>query len=134
MLTKAKTKEEIKEVANKLGIDLLLLFGSRASGRFRKDSDFDIAYVANEELSFEERGELYNVISDQVGSDRIDLLDMKKIKPLIFYEIMRNCKVLYAKDMMKFYNLRAYAFNRFQDEVKPLFKMKFERLKAQYLS
>ncbi|MEK9185219.1 MAG: nucleotidyltransferase domain-containing protein [Patescibacteria group bacterium] len=125
--------QKIKPIAEKYNMELILLFGSRATTHFRKDSDFDVAYYANKELSFEERSGLYCELSELLESDRIDLLDVKTIKPLIFYEIMKNCRVLYAESILKFYELRVYAFNRFQDEVKSLFQFKFDRLKAKYL-
>lgn len=126
--------QKIKEIAEKNGVDIIMLFGSRAVGNFRPNSDFDIAYFTNSNFSYEQEGKLFTDLSDVFGTDRIDLLNIKKIKPLILYEIMRNAKVLFARDMLRFYEIRAYAFNRFQDEVKPLFKMKFERLKEKYLS
>jgi len=131
-ITETKEEKFIKAL-EKLGVSLVLLFGSRADGSFRKESDFDIAYNANKDLSFEEDRELYNILSNYLNSDHIDILDMRKIKPLIFYEIFNNCKVIYAKNMTDFYNRRNYAIKRYYDEVKPLFKMKFERLKSNYL-
>ena len=40
--------EEIKEVANRLDIKKILLFGSRAKGNYKKGSDIDLAIVGNE--------------------------------------------------------------------------------------
>jgi len=133
--TLEKTKsEKIKETAETLGVDLILLFGSRADGSNRKDSDFDIAYLSKKPLDSRSESRLFSALAEYAGSDNLQVVSMKGIKPLFLYEIMRNCKVLFAEDMLKFYQLRAYSFNRFQDEVKPLFKMKFDRLKAEYLS
>ncbi len=115
----------------KLDVDLLLLFGSRADGSNHEDSDFDIAYRSKKPL--ESDGDLFRAVMNYIGSENLHILDLRDIKPLTLYEIMRNCQVLYAEDMMDFYNLRAYAFRRFYDEVEPLYDIKFERLKAQYL-
>ena len=127
-----ETKEKLKKSAEKLGVDLILLFGSRTDGSNRKDSDFDIAYFSKKPLRSDL--DLFNPLMDYLGSDNLHIVNMRGIKPLFLYEIMNNCKVLYAKNMMNFYNLRAYAFRRYEDEVKPLFKIKFDRLKAEYLS
>jgi len=133
MVENNKDKKEIlANVAQKIGVDLIVLFGSRADGSNRKDSDFDIAYRSKEPL--ESESELFNILMDYFGSDNLHLLNIRDIKPLTLYEIMRNCKVLYAENMMDFYNLRVYSFRRFEDEVKPLYEIIFNKLKKQYLS
>jgi predicted nucleotidyltransferase len=133
---KINKEKELEKVAEKLGVDFILLFGSRADGSHREESDFDIAYRAKKPLGFlsVKEKKLSRALREYFGSDNLHLTQIKKdIKPLFLYEIMNNCKVIYARDMMDFYNLRIYAFRRFEDEVKPLYEMKFERLKAEYL-
>lgn len=126
--------DNLRKTAEKLDIDLILLFGSRVDGSFRKDSDFDIAYFS--EKPVESFGDIFQPLMQYIGSDNLHIvhIDLKKVKPLFLYQIMNNCKLLYAKNTMNFYNLRVYAIKRYHDEVKPLFKIKFERLKAEYLS
>ncbi len=132
MLKKTETKEEkLKKTAEKLGVDLILLFGSRVDGSSRQDSDFDIAYRSKSSLKSDL--DLFNPLMDYLGSDNLHIVNLKGIKPLFLYEIMNNCKVLYAKNMMDFYNLRVYAFRRFHDEAKPLYEMIFEKFKKEYL-
>lgn len=126
-----KKEENFKESLLKLGVDLVLIFGSRADGTSRPDSDFDIAYRSKKPLEF---GDIFSVLTNYIGSDNLHILDIHMIKPLTLYEIMRNCKVLHAENMMDFYNLRAYSFRRFEDEVKPLYENIFNRLKIQYIS
>jgi len=131
---KDSTKAQaLADTVQKIGVDLVLLFGSRADGSNRPDSDFDIAYRSDKPLDMEADHVLSQALIEYTGSDNIHVLNIRPVKPLTLYEIMRNCKVLYAKNMMDFYELRVYAFRRFEDEVKPLFDMKFEQLKAQYL-
>jgi len=122
----------LARAAKKIGVDLVLLFGSQADGSNRRDSDFDIAYRSKKPL--ESDSDLFHILMDYVGSENLHILNLRDIKPLTLYEIMRNCKVLYAEDMLDFYNLRAYAFRRFEDEVKPLYELISNRLKKQYLS
>ncbi len=133
-MDKDSTKEiALQTAAEKLGVDLIVLFGSRADSTHRPDSDFDIAYRSTAPLDSEADHTLSQALIEYTGSENIHVLNIRPVKPLTLYEIMRNCKVLYAKDMMDFYELRVYAFRRFEDEVKPLFDMKFEQLKAEYL-
>ncbi len=122
----------LSRAAKEIGVDLILLFGSRVDGSNRKDSDFDIAYRSKKPLQSDL--DIFQMVMEYVGSENLHILNLRDIKPLTLYEIMRNCKVLYAEDMMDFYNLRVYAFRRFEDEVKPLYEIKFDRLKAEYLA
>jgi len=131
-MTNTEKEEKFKEEVKKLGIDLVLLFGSRADGTNRKNSDFDIAYKSKEPLELMGNKGVLNLFINYIGSDNLHVLDLRTIKPLTLYEIMRNCKILYAENMMDFYNLRAYAFRRFEDEAKPLYKIIFERFKKEY--
>ncbi|ASJ01449.1 nucleotidyltransferase domain-containing protein [Thermococcus gorgonarius] len=57
MKEKELIKETVVEVCRELGIGLedIILFGSRARGDFRKDSDWDILIVTGRELSWRER-------------------------------------------------------------------------------
>jgi len=126
-------EEKFKEEIAKLGVDLILLFGSRVDGSHRKNSDFDIAYRFKLPLSQTDE-DLFGVLMNYLGSDNLHIINLHTIKPLTLYEIMRNCKVLYAENMMNFYNFRASTFRRFEDEVKPLYKIISEKLKAQYLT
>lgn len=127
-------EEELKKSASELGVDLILLFGSRADGSHRKDSDFDIAYRSKKPLDLEEDSALFQALMHHVGSENLHITSLRNIKPLFLYEIMRNCKVLYAENMMDFYEMRVYAFRRFEDEVKPLYEIIFNRLKKEYLT
>ena len=134
MITEIENKQKVLfQVALNLGVDLIVLFGSRADGSSRPNSDFDIAYRSKTPLESEEDHDLFTALMAYTGSENLHIVNIRNIKPLFFYEIMRNCKVLYAENMENFYSLRAYAFRRFEDEVKPLYKIKFDRLKAEYL-
>ena len=127
----AEIQNGLSTIAEKLGIDLILLFGSRADGSNRKDSDFDIAYRSKKPLDSDSG--VFQAVMDYTGSDNLHILDLRPVQPLTLFEVLNNCKVLYAENMADFYNLRCYAMKRYYDEVKPLFQLKFDRLKAQYL-
>ena len=54
---KGLIKETVVEVCRELGIGLeeVILFGSRARGDFRKDSDWDILIITERELEWRKR-------------------------------------------------------------------------------
>jgi len=58
-------KEKLaKEIAKKYSLNLILLFGSRASGKSYKGSDFDVAYSAKKKLGLEKKAEVEDGIGD----------------------------------------------------------------------
>jgi len=59
-----KIKKIILDVAHRHGveIDRIILFGSRARGDYKKDSDWDILVVTNEKLSRDVENELFSDI------------------------------------------------------------------------
>lgn len=122
-----KDKKLLKKIAQKYFLELLLLFGSQASKIIHKESDFDVAYLNERDLTLEEEAELIIRLSPIFKSENIDLVNLKKAPPLLFYAIFENCEILYEKEPLIFANLRAYAFKKYI-ETKPLYKIKFQRL------
>ena len=120
-------KKQAKKIAKKYGLELLLLFGSQASGKTYKGSDFDVAYLSKKELGLEKEAELIIELAPLFGSENIDLVNLKKAPPLLFYAITANCRVIYQKNALIFPALRAYAFKKYV-ETKPLYEEKFRRL------
>ncbi|MDD2732082.1 MAG: nucleotidyltransferase domain-containing protein [Candidatus Pacebacteria bacterium] len=123
-----KEKKTIKKIADKYFLDLILLFGSRASGKNYKRSDFDIAYLGRKELDLNKEAGLILELSSVFKSENIDLVNIKKSSPLLFYAITKECRIIYEKNPVIFPALRAYAFKKYI-ETKPLYEEKFKRLR-----
>ncbi len=123
-----KDKKRIKKIAQKYGLDLLLLFGSRATENNLEKSDFDIAYLSKKKLNLIKEAKLICDLAPIFKSERIDLVNLKKANPLLLFAITNNCQVLYQKDSLLFSSLRVYAFKQYV-ETKPLYEEKFKRLK-----
>lgn len=120
------TKEEI---IKKYDLKLLLLFGSRAREDARKDSDTDIAFMSGKKLDFNQKAELMMDLLPVVKAEetKIDVVDVKTAHPLLLYLIMQDAKILYAEDMMFFYNLQVAAFKKYV-EIKPVYEEMYRRL------
>jgi len=116
-----------RKIAQKYGLELILLFGSQASGKTYKGSDFDVAYLSKKELSLEKEAELIVELAPIFGSENIDLVNLRKTPPLLFYAIFKDCKVLFEATPLLFDNLRAYSFKKYI-ETKVLYEEKFRRL------
>lgn len=122
-----------EEIIKKYDLKLLLLFGSRARGDARKDSDTDIAFMSGRKLDFNQKAELMMNLLPVVKAEetKIDVVDTKTAHPLLLYLIMQDAKILYAEDMMFFYNLQAAAFKKYI-EIKPIYEEMYRRL-GEYL-
>ena len=71
----------------KLGGKRVILFGSLATGRFRKDSDIDIAV---EGLSVDTYFKALSILEEELQDVRFDLIDMKEALPSVIKRIERE--------------------------------------------
>lgn len=125
-----KDKNLINEIVKKYKLNLLLLFGSRVSGKSYKGSDFDVAYLSSQKLDIEGESRLITNLIPIFKSENIDLVNLKEAPPLLFFAIFQKPIVLYTKKPLLFSFLRAYAFKKYI-ETKPFYEEKFRRLKKQ---
>ncbi len=121
--------KKLQEIAKKYNLKLLLLFGSRIGKKkfLHKESDFDVAYLSKKDLDLEEEAKLICGLMPIFESEKIDLVNLKKAPPFLFYSIFQNCRILYADDPLLFYYLRSYAFKKYI-EAKPLYQKRSERI------
>ena len=74
------------------GLRLLVLFGSRARGDRRPDSDWDFGYVASAGFRPED---LVDALSRATGSDQVDLVDLQRAGGLLRYRAARDGVALF---------------------------------------
>lgn len=78
------------------------LFGSRATGSFRPNSDIDVAIILPAELdtvsAFWERVRVQNNLQDLLPSLGADILDLERVPPRIAHEILRTGALLCEHD------------------------------------
>jgi predicted nucleotidyltransferase len=74
------------------GLELLVLFGSRARGDALERSDWDFGYVGDSTLDL---AALLATLVETVGSDRIDLVDLARAGGLLRYRAARDGVALY---------------------------------------
>jgi len=104
-------KSEIEKLAEKHKIKFIVLFGSRAKGVFREDSDFDVAVYMD---GFNDMN-IYNAALFGLGeildipAEKIDLTNLKNANPLLRYEIAREGKLLFGNEM-SYLEFKAFAF------------------------
>jgi uncharacterized protein len=69
-------KAKLNNIAKKHKLVLLILFGSRAKGQHREDSDWDLAYLAQRDLTSKKKMDLYSDLEDVAKFNTIDLIDL----------------------------------------------------------
>lgn len=124
---------DVNTIAKKYSLRLLLLFGSQVTGKTHKESDFDVAYLSEKELHIEDEGRLILDLMPilNISDERlINLVNIKRASPLLFYAMTSSCKLLFAENPLVFPTLRAYAFKKYI-ETQPLYKLREERLREQ---
>ena len=108
---------------------LLILFGSRAKGTARADSDWDVAVASDHQMSLDERVAWAQKAAHllQVNEDRVDLVDTWSASPLLQHYIGEQGRLL-AGDPFLFVRFRVLAWKRYQDTAK-LRRLRSEALK-----
>lgn len=127
----SEIEKKIKELAEQYGLSLVVLFGSVAERRNRKESDVDVAYMGSAQLSPEDELKLAHDFALLFKALRADLIYIPGASPLFMYMILQYGVVLFEKDPILFPSLYTYAVQRLHDNM-PLYKMRFDYLCRQY--
>jgi len=121
-----KEKKEIKKIVRKHSLRLVLLFGSRAFGKFvRQDSDFDIAYLSEKKLNLKDESKLAGELAKIFKTSQIDITDINKSGPLLIKQIFDNHIILFSESRTLYDKYMIYSERRYA-EAKPLFKLQSE--------
>lgn len=120
-----KQIQKIEEIAKKYHLKLVLLFGSQVSGSLNRESDVDIAYLAEKSLNFNEECSLNYAFTNIFQTDRVDTVDLRKAPPLLSEEIFKKHQILFCSDFRAYYLYKIYSFKRFI-EAAPLFRLRDE--------
>jgi uncharacterized protein len=82
-------------------VRLAFLFGSRACGRSRPESDFDIAVLVDEKTAGEDRGRVIRRLASRLGrevsSELIDLVVLNDAPALLRHRVLRDGVALFQR-------------------------------------
>lgn len=94
-------KERISNIARRYNLRLVILFGSRASGSYTADSDYDIG-VWFEDYSVVRQGDtrlyrsLFEQFTEALGSRKVHLAILNRATPLLLWEAAKG-QLLYER-------------------------------------
>jgi len=115
----------IKETALKYDLQLIYLFGSKATGQDTKMSDFDIAVLINNAKAYNLKKLILDLIFDcsQIfHSDKIDLVILNNASLAVQFNVISDGKILYELDPEIRYDYEVKVislyldFKRYEDE------------------
>lgn len=88
-------RKRLARVCRRYHLGLLVLFGSHAQGRAAPRSDVDIAFLT-ERRRRPDPFRLYVDLVPIIGSDKLDVVDLRKAPPLLRWNVARCGMPLYA--------------------------------------
>ncbi len=93
-----KQKQQIKKMAKKMNLRYLYLFGSQARGTAGALSDFDFAVKFSPKIKdkFKARLGLLAEFNKILKSDKVDVVDIEEVDPIMAFNIVSEGKVLYS--------------------------------------
>lgn len=97
---------DIATLANKHRLDLVVLFGSQATGRTHVQSDVDIAVLSKEDVN---RARLALELSELLKRDDVEVVDLRSASPTLMRAVVENGKVLYESRPDAFFGWKLYA-------------------------
>ena len=83
-------RHQIKKIAQKFGLKLVVLFGSKAEGRFKEGSDLDIAVLSGGKPTYKLFSRLFSALSKVFKKENIDLRFLNEANPLFRFEVIKN--------------------------------------------
>jgi predicted nucleotidyltransferase len=125
------TPQTLEEQLARLGarhpdLRLLLLFGSRARGDSRRESDWDLGYLAARGLDADT---LLLDLVNTLGTDRIDLVDLARAGAQIRFRAARDGRVLHEAQPGAFTRFWVEAVD-FWCDVEPLLRTGYAEVLA----
>lgn len=96
---------KLKDIADKYQLDLIVMFGSRLTGKFHSESDVDIAVYGKQIISETEKIQLIYELCNVFHTDNIDLIDLRTASPFLKKEVLKNYKILFQRDLVLLFRL-----------------------------
>ncbi len=110
-----ESERNLRELAQRFGMHVILQFGSTVTGTTHDDSDVDLAVqLDTPDMSLETILEMQEALQSRFPGREVDVAILNRADPLFRKKIMESCRMLFgtAED---FARLRLYSFKTYQD-------------------
>ncbi len=111
------TSEQLKPIAQKYGLRLVVLFGSVARGKTHAESDVDVGVLSKRPITFNRRLKLWLELSRLFRAE-IDLAILNHVNPVLGFAVARDGKLLFEDETWAWENWRSYQIRQFWDTKK----------------
>lgn len=103
-------KKIVEKLTQQVNPDFIILFGSFAKGMTHEESDVDLAYFTDKQLSSYERFELAGELALLIGRE-VDLVDIKQIDTVFTMQIFEQGIPIYIRNENEYIRqkMRAYS-------------------------
>jgi predicted nucleotidyltransferase len=118
--------EQLPALLKREGVSLAYLFGSLSQGR--KGNDVDLAILVRDAPAFR----LREAIVEHLGTERVDLVDLKRASPVLRLEILRTGRLLYAADEQTRERFELATLHLYRD-TRPLRRQQREYLRRRFI-
>jgi len=111
-------KKELKGKFERLGVAIVYLFGSKATGRESRLSDIDIGVVLKEELRNDTRNlyhTLYGLFTGIYLSGKLDIVFLQEASLSLQYSAVREGKILFESDPIFTADYEHHVMNQYLD-------------------
>lgn len=96
-------------------VQLLVLFGSAVKRRRASARDIDLAVQCDGPADLDA---LYLAVAPRLGTDRVDLVDLRRAGPLLAFEVARTGRLLFERRPGTFRQFQSLASRRYCDTEK----------------
>lgn len=114
-------KLDLIKLAKKYKLSLIVLFGSMADGKIHAESDADLAYLRDKELSLKDELNLRASLM-KIFQKEIDLVFIPKASPLLLREIAVKGRLVYGNKRV-FNEMKINSIKKFID-FEPYFRLR----------
>jgi predicted nucleotidyltransferase len=91
-----RIKEKTTPILKKYGFKKVGLFGSRARGDFRPESDIDLLFSREDSTDYFNKFRVQEELKDSLGVD-VDLVDDTRVVARMRPQIKKDLKIIYEK-------------------------------------
>jgi uncharacterized protein len=102
-------------------IQAAFLFGSRATGRARAESDIDVAVLLDTACApIDGRTRLRRVLETfaaHVAADRLDVVILNDAPPALAFQVLKHGKLVFERDRTALHRFRVSTYGRHSDFV-----------------
>lgn len=112
MIDTKKIKPKIEELARKYNLSLVVLFGSQVNGKTHAQSDVDLAFSFEGQMSLKDIAKMQDEFSEKLNIKDLEMVALNNAHPFLLKQVAQNSIVLYEKEPSLYARFKMYAFKR----------------------